>query len=122
VSHVLQQLVSILWEDPRVTRRLADAAATLRARREALVAALASHGVTAHGRSGLNVWVPVAEETPVVQHLLAAGYAVRAGEVYRLASPPAVRITAAALPASEAPAVARALAAVWGPRGRTPPA
>ncbi|MDX1650280.1 MAG: aminotransferase class I/II-fold pyridoxal phosphate-dependent enzyme [Myxococcota bacterium] len=110
VSHLLQALVVQLWRDPGVRRHLTRAATTMAARREALLAALADRGVEAHGRSGLNVWVPVPEETAVVQRLAAAGWAVRAGEVYRLESPPGVRVTTAGLPEAEAPAVADALA------------
>ncbi len=114
VSHLLQHLVVLLWKDRGVTRRVARAGRTYGARRDALLDALAELGIRAHGRSGLNVWVPVPEETAAVQHLLAAGYAVRAGETHRLASPPALRITTAALPEEEAPAVAAALAAARG--------
>ncbi|MBW2243906.1 MAG: aminotransferase class I/II-fold pyridoxal phosphate-dependent enzyme [Deltaproteobacteria bacterium] len=111
VSHLLQHLVVRLWKDRGVTRLVARAEKTYTARREALLAALADRGLPAHGRSGMNVWVPVVEETTAVQQLLARGYAVRAGESYRLLSSPALRLTTAALPTEEAPRVAEALAA-----------
>ena len=38
-----------------------------------------ARGVTAHGRSGINVWVPVADETFAVTRLRDAGYAVAPG-------------------------------------------
>lgn len=122
VSHVLQGLVVALWRDPEVRRLLGRAAGTMAARREALLAALAARGIEAHGRSGLNVWVPVPEETAVVQHLAAAGWAVRAGEVYRLETPPAVRITTAALGEEDAPRVADALAEALSPGRLASPA
>ncbi|MCP3985668.1 MAG: aminotransferase class I/II-fold pyridoxal phosphate-dependent enzyme [bacterium] len=111
VSHLLQHLVVSLWSDSDVARLVARAQRTYSARREALVAALAERGLSAHGRSGMNVWVPVEEETATVQQLLAAGCAVRAGESFRIHSPPAIRITTAALPEEEAPRIAEALAA-----------
>lgn len=121
VSHLLQALVVQLGRDAGVRRRLARAARTITARREALLGALAARGIEAHGRSGLNVWVPVPEETAVVQRLAAAGWAVRAGEAYRLESPPGVRITTAGLPEAEAPALADALAEALAPaRAGTP--
>ena len=91
-----------LLSDPAARRRLRRAAITYRVRREALLAGLAARGVGAHGRSGLNVWVPVPEEVAVVQRLLESGWAVSAGERFRLTTPPAIRITTATLEPTEA--------------------
>ena len=44
---------------PATGRLWRDAERTYTRRRAGLVAALAAHGIPAHGRSGLNVWVPV---------------------------------------------------------------
>jgi hypothetical protein len=52
----------------------------------------------------------VPEEAPVVAALAHAGWAVRAGERYRLRSGPAVRVTIAALTAADAERVALAVA------------
>ena len=117
VSHVLQQLVVRLWRDRATQEALSEAASIYRARRGALIAALARHGIAAHGRSGLNVWVPVPEETAVVQRLAAAGYAVKAGEVFRIESPPALRVTVASLPVEDAPGFAQAFADAVGAAG-----
>ena len=109
VSHILQRTVAAMLSNPRTSKGLALAEAAYGQRRTALVEALASHGITAWGRSGHNVWVPVTEEVTVVAGMLAAGYAVAAGERFRLASPPGVRITIATLRSEEAPAVAQAM-------------
>ena len=122
VSHVLQAAVVHLWSDPRVERLLGRAADAYAERRLALVEALAAEGIPAHGRSGLNVWVPVPEEAGVVQRLGDAGWAVRAGERFRLASPPAVRITTATLFPAEARRLAADLARALSPAGNTAPA
>lgn len=114
VSHLLQALVVSLWSDPKTEKRLARAAERYTQRRNALIEALATHGIEAHGRSGLNVWVPVPEETSVALRLAAAGYAVKAGEGHRLESPPAIRITTASLDVDEAPKVAALLAEALG--------
>jgi len=119
VSHVLQQLVLALLSDPRVEERLRMAAETYATRREALIAALGGHGVAATGRSGMNVWIPVPEEQSVVAGLGAAGFAIRAGERYRLRSAPGVRVTTAALRPEETRLIADAFAAVLGPSART---
>jgi DNA-binding transcriptional MocR family regulator len=115
VSHVLQRLVVELWSDAATARLLRRAEATYTERRRALLEALAARGVAAHGATGLNVWVPVPAEAPVLQGMLAAGYAVAPGERYRLQSPPAVRITTASLEPAEAPRVAAALAEALRP-------
>ncbi|MEU2725738.1 aminotransferase class I/II-fold pyridoxal phosphate-dependent enzyme [Streptomyces smyrnaeus] len=95
VSHLLQRAVAHLWEagatDPA---RVAGAYDT---RRTALVDALAARGVTARGRSGMNVWVPVRDETGPVARLLQAGWAVAPGARFRLASPPGLRVTVSPL-------------------------
>lgn len=122
VSHLLQDLVIELWSHPRTEARLRRAAAAYRGRRDALVAALARHGIPAHGRSGLNVWVPVVEEGPVIAALAAAGWAVRGGERYRIRSRPAIRVTTAALPPADAERLATELVRALRPARRTAPA
>ena len=79
-------------------------------RRRALIDALAERGVAAAGDSGLGVWVPLDEEAPVVDHLLAHGFAVGAGERFRLASGPGIRITTATLEPAEAAELAALIA------------
>ena len=118
VSHLLQDLVTALWSDPATDRLLARAAETYAARRDAMVRALAAHGIEAHGRSGLNVWVPVLEEAATIAALAGGGWAVRAGERYRLASGPAVRITTGGLAPRDADHLAAALAGSLRPERR----
>ncbi len=111
VSHLLQRTAAELWMSADVRSALRAARRTYERRRRALIRCLEKHGVAARGVSGLNVWVPVPEETPVVTGLAERGWAVAAGERFRLASAPAVRITVAALPEEEAPRLAEDLAA-----------
>jgi DNA-binding transcriptional MocR family regulator len=119
VSHILQDIVVALWSDARVARQLDAAAARYTARRQALLAALARHGIAAHGRSGLNVWIPVSEEVAAVRALLDAGFAVSAGERFRVRSAPAIRVTTATLEPDEATRLAAALVASFAPVRRT---
>lgn len=112
VSHILQRTVHALLADVRVRKRLLHACATYKLRREALTGALTDAGIPVVSSSGYNVWIPVAEETPTVQALLAAGWAVVAGERFRLESPPAIRITAATLEPDEAKRLASDLAMI----------
>lgn len=118
VSHVLQSLVVTLWRDPKTARLLQRAAAVYSERRQALIAELARRGIAAFGSSGINVWIPVAEETHVVQALLQCGWAVRAAEAYRLESRPAIRVTTAALDPRDSARLAGDLENVLRPRMR----
>jgi DNA-binding transcriptional MocR family regulator len=115
VSHVLQRLVVALWSQRGTAGLLARAAASYTRRREALIEALAEHGIEAHGRSGLNVWIPVPEESPIVSGLLERGWAVAAGESFRIESPPAIRVTTVGLEPREARELADDLAALLRP-------
>lgn len=112
VSHILQATAVQLLKDPEFDAVAARARDTYAARREALIGALAQRGVPAHGRSGLNVWVPVREEAPVVRELLDAGWLVLSGERFRFAAPPGIRITTAMLDERDAREVADVIAAV----------
>jgi DNA-binding transcriptional MocR family regulator len=116
VSHVLQRMVVALWRDRATERLLTRAAKTYGTRRQALVAALQKRGIEAHGASGFNVWIPVSDESAVVQAMIARGWAVKGGERYRLNVPPAVRVTTAAL--NDAEAFAEDFAEVVAPRRR----
>src|SRR5204862_5912754 len=73
VSTILQQLALAMWSDPASGRRLARAADVYAQRRAALLDALGAHGIKAHGRTGLNVWVPVREESAITQALSERG-------------------------------------------------
>jgi DNA-binding transcriptional MocR family regulator len=119
VSQLLQRVVVELESDPASHRRVAAAARAYAERRAALIAALAGHGIEALGASGMNVWVPVPEETATVQALAAAGYAVSAGERFRIRSGPAIRITISRLAPEQAEPLARAVAHVLSSRGRS---
>ncbi|MHB8467912.1 MAG: aminotransferase class I/II-fold pyridoxal phosphate-dependent enzyme [Acidimicrobiales bacterium] len=119
VSHILQQIVLAIVTSPSVDVAIEVAAREYAVRRTALVDALAALGVIAHARSGFNVWVPVPEEASVVAGMAARGWAVAGGARYRIASPPAVRVTTAGLPADEAADVAADLAGCIASVGTT---
>jgi DNA-binding transcriptional MocR family regulator len=87
-------------------------------RRDALINALQAHDIAAHGSSGLNVWIPLPEESAVIQALFQRGWAVAAGERYRFKTPTAVRVTIASLDAADANRFANDLAAVLRPSQR----
>jgi DNA-binding transcriptional MocR family regulator len=111
VSHLLQQTAARLWGSPQTATLLERAELTYATRRAALIEALARHGLNAVGRSGLGVWVPIAEEAATVQLLLDRGWAVSPGERYRFHAPPGIRVTTTSLEPSEAEELAAAIAA-----------
>jgi DNA-binding transcriptional MocR family regulator len=117
VSHTTQEAVAELWDSPKAQDLVRRAGLEYAERRTGLRDALAERGVAAHARSGLNVWLPVRDETAAVASLLTAGWAVAPGSRFRLASPPALRITIASLSVGEIPPLADVLAraAVAGP-------
>ena len=110
VSRLLQEIVAEMLASADVRRQLRRASTETAKRRVALLEALERRGVPAHGSSGLYVWIPVREEGFAVSHLLDAGYAVLAGERFRLRAPRAVRVTTAQLMPAEVEPLADALA------------
>ncbi|MEU7170784.1 aminotransferase class I/II-fold pyridoxal phosphate-dependent enzyme [Micromonospora tulbaghiae] len=115
VSTVLQRLVLSLWRDPATAGLVRHAADSYDRRRDGLVAALAARGVAAHGRTGINVWVPVPDETVAVTTLRDAGWSLAPGGLYRIAAAPAVRVSVSALDEADIPALADALARATRP-------
>lgn len=116
VSHILQTLVLSLSADPDVQALVARAGATYTKRRAQLLAELSRHGLSAHGASGLNVWIPVHEEAATVGALIQRGWVVAPGAPYRLpGSQPGVRVTTATLSAREAARLADDFARILAP-------
>ena len=109
VSHLLQRTLATLMQDNEVESALVETAKTYADRREALIGALVDQGVSAHGSSGLNVWIPVLDETAAIAGMRDRGFAVRGGERFRLRSGPGIRISTASLPVDQAVAVADAV-------------
>jgi DNA-binding transcriptional MocR family regulator len=116
VSHVLQELLAVMWSDAKITKLVGRAADVYGERRRALIDALAAHGIKAQGRSGLNVWIPVPDESGAIQSLLEAKWALRAGERFRIRAAPGIRATVAALAVEDAPRLARDIALAIAPR------
>ncbi|GHD66034.1 aminotransferase class I/II-fold pyridoxal phosphate-dependent enzyme [Jeongeupia chitinilytica] len=119
VSPLLQRIVARAWQgmlDDNALATVRDAYAT---RRATLQASLLRHGVGVieHGE-GLHLWVPVDNETTIVQHLASLGWAVQAGQPFRLASPPAIRISIGNLALTDLDTLAADLARALVPRTR----
>jgi DNA-binding transcriptional MocR family regulator len=114
VSTVLQRTVVELWRDEAVAATVARARDEYARRRHGLVTALRKRGVAARGRTGINVWVPVADEPSTISALRDRGWAVAPGALYRLASEAGIRLTVGAVRPSEVEGLADAVAAAVG--------
>jgi DNA-binding transcriptional MocR family regulator len=110
VSHLLQDLAVRLWSDDTSKCLVEEAKEQYATNRNRLRAALAERGVKAHGRSGLNVWVPVPDETTAITRLLSAGWAAAPGTRFRMDSPAGLRLTIADLAYGEIDPLADAVA------------
>ena len=109
VSHVLQRLVAQMMHDPGISLDVKAAADVYASRRRAMLDALSERGFEVHGASGLNVWVPVPDESAAVRAMEERGIAVRNGSRFRIRSAQGVRLTVAALDEAETSSVADAL-------------
>nr|WP_322633425.1 aminotransferase class I/II-fold pyridoxal phosphate-dependent enzyme [Glycomyces albidus] len=119
VSCILQHFVIAAWTDEVTEARVRHAGAVYVERQAALRDALAERGIATWGTSGLNLWVPVADETAAVVSLRDHGYAVAPGRSYSFHGAQGIRVSTARLDPSVAPAVADAIAYASGPA--TPP-
>jgi DNA-binding transcriptional MocR family regulator len=109
VSHLLQDLAVSVWSNEAASRLVGEAEGRYTSTRTRLRGALAERGIAAHGRSGLNVWVPVPDETVAITRLLGAGWAAAPGARFRIRTPPGIRITIADLSANEIDPLADAI-------------
>ncbi|AFS15073.1 MULTISPECIES: aminotransferase class I/II-fold pyridoxal phosphate-dependent enzyme [Mycobacterium avium complex (MAC)] len=118
VSHLLQRLAVGLWSDGAAAELVADAERHYADRRSRLCDALAGRGLDAHGRSGLNVWVPVPDEAVAISRLLGAGWAAAPGARFRMRTPAGIRLTISDLAPDEIDPLADAVAQAVRPDGR----
>jgi DNA-binding transcriptional MocR family regulator len=109
ISYLLQDLAVSLWRDKAAAHLVHKAEAAYTRNRTLLHAALADRGVTSHGSSGLNVWIPVPDETVAITRLLGAGWAAAPGTRFRINTPPGLRITVSTLDATEIDPLADAI-------------
>ncbi|MFF7750699.1 aminotransferase class I/II-fold pyridoxal phosphate-dependent enzyme [Streptomyces sp. NPDC007971] len=114
VSHLLQETVHGLLTDGSTRALVARARETYALRRTALAGELAARGIASRAASGMNLWVPVRDESAAVNGLRSYGWWVAAGARFRLASAPGVRISAAGLEPAEAERLASDFATVLG--------
>ncbi len=118
-SRLLQRLLVDLLTDGDALDAVAQARRTYYARQRALVTALARHGLTLEPADGINLWLPVADESAALVRLAAAGVRVAPGRPFRSAGAvDHVRVSLGALSGgpAEVERVAHALATAAGAR------
>jgi DNA-binding transcriptional MocR family regulator len=123
-SRLLQRILARLLTEPAALAQVTAAGEEYARRRAALVGALADRGVRVGGTEGMNIWVPVQDETAAVVRLASQGIGVSAGTPYAVLPQRSghLRITAG-LVASGHEELAEQVAAAahtvgWGARAR----
>ena len=111
VSHILQRTAALLLGSVEVAELQAAATRAYGDRRGLMSQSLERYGLTARGRSGVNMWVPVADEEVAMRAGRERGYALRAGSRFRHRSGPGVRITISNMTTEIADDLAEALGA-----------
>lgn len=81
-SRLLQQVLLRMLTDPATQDAVVHAERTYAARRDAFVTAFADHDITVGGQSGLNLWVPVADEQIALVGLAANGIGAAPGSPF----------------------------------------
>jgi DNA-binding transcriptional MocR family regulator len=94
-SRLLQRVLLDLLVEPDAVREVAAARDEYARRRARFAHLLAEHGVPTEGTDGLNLWVPVHDETAAIMRLAVSGVAVAPGRPFQLGSDrtPHIRIT-----------------------------
>ncbi len=85
-SRLLQQVLLGLLTSDEAGAQVARASRTYAARRARVVEALSGQGVRVPGTEGINIWVPVHDETAAVMRLASQGIGVAPGAPFRLSA------------------------------------
>jgi DNA-binding transcriptional MocR family regulator len=123
-SRLLQRILAGLLTDEEAVRQVAAARREYARRRALVVDALAGHDVPVGGCEGINVWVPVEDESAAIVRLASQGIGVSPGAPFAVLPEPQgyVRVTAGVL-RERHPEVAGLIAeaartVTWGGRAR----
>lgn len=123
-SRLLQRILVALLTDPEAVAQVENARLEYLRRRRLLVDALAVHDVEVGGVEGMNLWIPVQDESAAIVRLASQGIGVSAGAPYAVLPEPGgyVRVTAGLVAdghdqlAEQLTAAAQTVA--WGARAR----
>ncbi|MDO1510544.1 MULTISPECIES: aminotransferase class I/II-fold pyridoxal phosphate-dependent enzyme [unclassified Neisseria] len=94
ISKLLQHITLYLWQQLD-SDGLPNIAESYQSRRDSLITHLKQHGIYVPGSTGegQHIWLPVPNESQIIQFLAAKGWAVQSGASFNFGKKPAVRIT-----------------------------
>jgi DNA-binding transcriptional MocR family regulator len=81
-SRLLQRILLSLLTDRHALAEIAHAREEYRRRRAAIVAALAVRGIEVGGNDGINIWIPVNDESAAIVRLASQGIGVTPGSPF----------------------------------------
>lgn len=73
-----------------------------------------AHVIEGHGRSGMNVLIPVDDGAAINSHLLVAGWSVKSGAPFCLEFSPCLRVSVSQMPFEDLEKFAGAVAEIIG--------
>jgi len=123
-SRLLQRILVGLLTDGEAVAHVDRARQEYARRRGALVAALSHHGVDVQGTDGLNIWVPVHDESAAIVRLASQGIGVTPGTPFDVVPGGGghIRVTSGLVAEGHEELAATLAAAAhtsgWGPRAR----
>lgn len=83
-SRLLQRILLVLLTDDTAVTQVATARHEYQRRRDAVVAALAEHDVVVAGSDGINLWVPVLDESAALVRLASQGIGATPGTPFQV--------------------------------------
>ncbi|HFC8518711.1 TPA: aminotransferase class I/II-fold pyridoxal phosphate-dependent enzyme, partial [Neisseria weaveri] len=94
ISKLLQHITLHLWQQLD-SDGLPNIAESYQSRRDSLITHLKQHGIHVPGSTGegQHIWLPVPNESQIIQFLAAKGWAIQSGASFNFGKKPAVRIT-----------------------------
>ncbi|UFS98747.1 PLP-dependent aminotransferase family protein [Nocardia huaxiensis] len=113
-SHLLQRVLAHMLTAPEARHTVSTARTEYRTRTEILRNSLSCHNIHLPHTDGINIWLPVADETSAMISLAAAGIKVAPGAPFEVTDHPHtdhIRLTVAALHRTDIPDIAAHLAA-----------
>ncbi|SMG12019.1 aminotransferase class I/II-fold pyridoxal phosphate-dependent enzyme [Paraburkholderia susongensis] len=112
ISTFLQRLAFELLTSASVQKKITAAGLAYRDRYQSLQAALKKKGFKVTGSAGLNLWIPIQNETEVAERLFDAGWLVCPGREFCVTEQPGIRVTSSRMTTQQSLAFTEALLSI----------